>query len=222
MTRLTVSLSSVRFHATHVGSKGLSPGDGFQESWLPNHPGAARRQDAVAIATFQQGVFLGTVTFKDGQIVYTGSTNNQDNATYAIIGGTGTDQGARGTLSTHSLPHGRLQITITTEGSYIQTNTRLPPRCGRRICLPGSTSQEECPPSESRGNRSKVVPVRIGRRGVQKGRKMMSALLDAAGHRRSPTTMPGYREGQAPRNKGLRYPADPPMVEEIVAVMRCG
>ena len=26
--------------------------------------------------------------------------------------------------------------------------------------------------------------------------------------------------GQAPRNKGQRYPADPPTVEEIVAVMR--
>jgi site-specific recombinase XerD len=35
-------------------------------------------------------------------------------------------------------------------------------------------------------------------------------LLDAAGDRR----------GCPPRNKGLRYPADPPSVEEIVAVMR--
>jgi site-specific recombinase XerD len=26
--------------------------------------------------------------------------------------------------------------------------------------------------------------------------------------------------GRAPRNKGLRYPADPPRVEEIIAVMR--
>jgi len=45
-------------------------------------------------------------------------------------------------------------------------------------------------------------------------------LLDAAGRRRSPATMPGYRRGCPPRNKGLRYPADPPSVEEIVAVMR--
>ena len=47
-----------------------------------------------------------------------------------------------------------------------------------------------------------------------------SVLLDAAGHRRSPATMPGYHHGRAPRNKGLRYPADPPTIEEIVAVMR--
>jgi integrase len=46
------------------------------------------------------------------------------------------------------------------------------------------------------------------------------ALLDAAGRRRSPTTMPGYHAGRPPRNKGLRYPADPPTVEEIIAVMR--
>src|SRR4051812_43805217 len=45
-------------------------------------------------------------------------------------------------------------------------------------------------------------------------------LLDRAGRRRSPATLPGFHAGQAPGNKGLRYPADPPKVEEIVAVMR--
>ena len=44
--------------------------------------------------------------------------------------------------------------------------------------------------------------------------------LDAAGRPRSPATMPGYHASRPPRNKGLRYPADPPRVEEIVAVMR--
>ena len=46
------------------------------------------------------------------------------------------------------------------------------------------------------------------------------ALLDCAGRRRSPATMPGYHRGRPPRNKGMRYPADPPSVEEIIAVMR--
>jgi integrase len=49
---------------------------------------------------------------------------------------------------------------------------------------------------------------------------MQCVLYDAAGHRRAPVTMPGFHEGRAPRNKGLRYPADPPTVEEIIAVMR--
>jgi site-specific recombinase XerC len=40
--------------------------------------------------------------------------------------------------------------------------------------------------------------------------------LDTAGRRRSPATLPGHHTGR-PRNKG---PADPPRVEEIVAVMR--
>ena len=44
--------------------------------------------------------------------------------------------------------------------------------------------------------------------------------LDAAGRRRSPATTPGCRIGIAPCNKGQRYPADPPTVDEIVAVMR--
>ncbi|HWT23615.1 MAG TPA: tyrosine-type recombinase/integrase [Solirubrobacteraceae bacterium] len=48
-----------------------------------------------------------------------------------------------------------------------------------------------------------------------------SVLLDAAGRRRSPATLPGHHCGRALRNKGRRYPADPPTVEEIVAVMRC-
>jgi integrase len=49
---------------------------------------------------------------------------------------------------------------------------------------------------------------------------MESVLLNAAGHRRSPATMPGYHRGRPPRNKGEEYPADPPTVEEIVAVMQ--
>ena len=46
------------------------------------------------------------------------------------------------------------------------------------------------------------------------------SALDAAGRRRSPATLPGYHAGWPPRNNGIRYPADPPTVEEIVAVMR--
>ena len=44
-------------------------------------------------------------------------------------------------------------------------------------------------------------------------------LLDSAGRRRSPASMPGYHLGRIPSNKGQRYPADPPRTEEIVAVM---
>ena len=47
-----------------------------------------------------------------------------------------------------------------------------------------------------------------------------SPPLNAAGRRRSQVTLPGYLAGRPPRNKGLRYPPDPPTVEEIVAVMR--
>ena len=49
---------------------------------------------------------------------------------------------------------------------------------------------------------------------------METVLLDVAGHHRSPATMPGYHRGRSPRNKGEQYPAEPPTVEEIVAVMR--
>ncbi|MGZ6616360.1 MAG: tyrosine-type recombinase/integrase, partial [Solirubrobacteraceae bacterium] len=45
-------------------------------------------------------------------------------------------------------------------------------------------------------------------------------LLDCAGRRRSPATTSGFHKGRPPGNKGLRYPPDPPTIEEIVAVMR--
>jgi hypothetical protein len=53
-----------------------------------------------------------------------------------------------------------------------------------------------------------------------KERVMPKVLLDAAGRRRSPATVPGFHAGRPPRNKGRRYPADPPRTEEIIAVMR--
>ena len=45
-------------------------------------------------------------------------------------------------------------------------------------------------------------------------------LLDRAGRRRSPATTSSFHRGVPPHNKGLRYPPDPPSVEEIIAVMR--
>ena len=42
------------------------------------------------------------------------------------------------------------------------------------------------------------------------GRALMEpVLLDAAAHRRSPATIPGYHREPPPRNKGEEYPADP-------------
>jgi site-specific recombinase XerD len=45
-------------------------------------------------------------------------------------------------------------------------------------------------------------------------------LLDCTGRPRSPATMSSFHRGLSPKNKGLRYPPDPPTVEELVAVMR--
>ena len=45
-------------------------------------------------------------------------------------------------------------------------------------------------------------------------------LVDVTGRLRSPAATPGHGAGCAPPNKGLRFPADPPTVEEIILVMR--
>lgn len=47
-----------------------------------------------------------------------------------------------------------------------------------------------------------------------------TVLLEAAGRRRSPATLPGYLAGRAPRNTGMDYRPDPPRAEEIILVMR--
>jgi hypothetical protein len=69
-----------------------------------------------------------------------------------------------------------------------------------------------------------VAPERNPKRGMtgggqwvrprSRGGVMSELMLDRAGRRRSPATMPGFHTGQAPGNKGHRYPADPPKVEE--------
>jgi hypothetical protein len=47
-----------------------------------------------------------------------------------------------------------------------------------------------------------------------------SRLVDITGRERSPAATPGRWAGYAPPNKGRRYPADPPTVEEIILMMR--
>jgi hypothetical protein len=46
------------------------------------------------------------------------------------------------------------------------------------------------------------------------------ALLDCAGRAPLASDPASFHQGRSPRNKGVRYPPDPPTVEEIVAVMR--
>jgi hypothetical protein len=46
---------------------------------------------------------------------------------------------------------------------------------------------------------------------------MSEPLLDTAGRRRSPATLPDFHAGRAPRNKGMRYPADPPTMRSSSA-----
>jgi site-specific recombinase XerD len=48
----------------------------------------------------------------------------------------------------------------------------------------------------------------------------MPKVLDAAGRPRSPATSPASTRDVRHENKGRRFPADPPTVAEIVAVMR--
>lgn len=47
--------------------------------------------------------------------------------------------------------------------------------------------------------------------------------LDRRGYYRSPITMPAYRQGQAPANKGRKFPAEPLKPREVLALIdACG
>src|SRR5215217_1370707 len=74
-------------------------------------------------------------------------------------------------------------------------------------------------PGDTKRPLGQRVCARLGASHPQGG-VMPEVLLDAAGRPRSPATVPGFHAGRSPRNKGQRYPADPPTVAEIVAVMR--
>src|SRR6187397_547487 len=80
----------------------------------------------------------------------------------------------------------------------------------------------EVPPSCAAVNRGHTAGgEEQSRRVIQRPRRgHVRALLDAAGRRRSPATLPDFHAGRPPRNKGVRYSADPPTTEEIVTVMR--
>ena len=113
--------------------------------------------------------------------------------------------------------------------------------CGRRrVC--SSIEAAAAPPRPVKASRSCVVlGVRAGR-GRREGQVFIASarlvgaavgradrledimseagLVDVTGRLRSPAATPWYWAGCAPPNKGLRYPADPPAVEEIILVMR--
>src|ERR1051325_4699539 len=69
---------------------------------------------------------------------------------------------------------------------------------------------------------SLAMTTRLSALSDARGGIMSELLLDAAGRRRSPATLPEFHAGRPPRNKGMRYPADPPTIEEIVTVRRGG
>ena len=99
---------------------------------------------------------------------------------------------------------------------------RVPDQCS--VCGLGEAGWRPASPAKLQGLRTGGIGLRVVRGEPVVDREEspcpLPPLLNAAGRRRSPATLPGYLAGRPPRNKGLRYPPDPPTVEEIVAVMR--
>ncbi|HTU31034.1 MAG TPA: hypothetical protein VMF07_16720 [Solirubrobacteraceae bacterium] len=113
--QVTVPINAVHAHETDTPPKGPSPGDGFQASYVPARPTEVLREDLVGIGTFGRGVGLATIQLRHGEIVYAGSTRDQDNTVYAILGGTGIYLGATGSVTTHTISRSQVQLTIATQ-----------------------------------------------------------------------------------------------------------
>ena len=107
-----VPVSSVR---AQDPSKTAGP-DYFRETWTPKRAAPVVRQDSVGFVEFDRGTFLGTVTLARGQIVYGGTTQDQDDFQYAILGGSGSYADARGTLTLHTIDRGHVRVTIALAG----------------------------------------------------------------------------------------------------------
>lgn len=67
---------------------------------------------------------------------------------------------------------------------------------------------------------SRFVGAAVGRADRLEDIMSEPRLVDVTGRMRSPAAIPGHWAGCTPPNKGRRYPADPPTVEEIILVMR--
>jgi hypothetical protein len=79
--------------------------------------------------------------------------------------------------------------------------------------------KRECGVQGGVGSRVAWAPI-VGFVHEPEGGVMSELLLDRAGRRRSPATLPGFHAGHAPGNKCLRYPTETPKVEQIIAVTR--
>lgn len=107
-----VPIASVKAQDPAMRAGSAAP-DYFREAWTPRHSRTVVRQDGVGFLEFREGTFLGTVTLERGQIVYAGTTTDQDDFQYAILGGSGVYAAARGTLTLHKVDRAHVRVTIS-------------------------------------------------------------------------------------------------------------
>jgi hypothetical protein len=111
-----------------------------------------------------------------------------------------------------SMPRGALPVGDRADSGLLLSRWR-------ESRSPASEVPPSCAAVETGGT---PLPARssLGALSNARGGVMSELLLDAAGRRRSPATLPDFHAGRPPRNRGVRYPADPRTTEEIVTVMR--
>jgi hypothetical protein len=113
-----------------------------------------------------------------------------------------------------------LSMRVGARASVVAPNNSLLLCLAPRNEVPAERSAVLCGGGGSAACAPLLVRSSLGALSDARGGVMSELLLDVAGHRRSPATLPAFHAGRPLRNKGMRYPADPATIEEIVTVMR--
>ena len=87
----------------------------LSETYLSGHTGARDIREVHQVSTEVPGngvMTTATMRLKGGEIVFAGATADMDEATYAIVGGTGHFTGASGTVTLHAVSRSTVRVTV--------------------------------------------------------------------------------------------------------------
>jgi len=113
--RTTVYRQNIQLARVHVWDHHQTHPYSLSESYSSGRTGPRAIRSIHQASTEIPGnrvMTTATMRLQGGEIVFGGSTANMDEATYAIVGGTGRFTGAGGSVSLHGLNRSTVRVTV--------------------------------------------------------------------------------------------------------------